>query len=424
MKCFIIIGPANSGTRLVTRLFLKNGCIGSDGFWQDYDKQLPPPEQNIVWKTHRFEYIQAGIGTRPLSEIVDKAQSAGYDIQLVFVYRDLQVLYDGSIKRGYKINTPHKFKFDWYRKAFDFAEKTDLPSVFISYDLLVSHPRGYVKRLSKQIKYPLPDWNFIVDMNGKHLGDKMTDDRGFKLLEVKKNGIPFYVRDGTVDINVLDEVITGDCYQLEKIKLRKQPNIIDVGGHIGGFTKYAAWRWPHGTFYTYEANSRNWDMIERNLADIRHKVTLYKGACVGKEPVNKRLVINSMEADRVTGGWGIIYNDEPYEPSQGEAFENIENFYSLDNLIPALDKVDILKLDCEGSEWSILWELTEEQLHKVDYIVCELHCGALSHAPCDYKQMRRKILKQFICPQLDARNTVDSHALFNFVACNRKLIGG
>lgn len=230
------------------------------------------------------------------------------------------------------------------------------------------------------------------------------------------------VRDGTVDINVVEEVIESDCYRLEAINLRERPNIVDVGAHIGSFSKLAAWRWPHSKIYSYEANPRNWSILERNLSEVSDKVTIYKGALVGQEPTNKRLVINAKEADRVTGGWGIIYSNEAYTPGEDSAAIDINNFYYVKDLWPVLDKVDVFKLDCEGSEFSILKHMTDEQLYKVDYLVCEIHCGALPHHDWTYEEFRAKILKQFICPQLDARPHCGPNDLFNIVACNRKLI--
>lgn len=235
------------------------------------------------------------------------------------------------------------------------------------------------------------------------------------------SGIPFQVRPGTVDEDVLREVIEGDCYQLNAINLRRSPNIVDVGGHIGSFTKLAAWKWPHGRFWVYEANPMNYSMIEANLRDISNKTVIYKGACVGKIPANKRLVIAGNEANRVTGGWGIIYGDEVCEPTPGSAVQTIDAFHSLSDLFSTLGKVDILKLDCEGSEFSIINELDDDEMYKIDYLVCELHCGALPHAPMTYKAFRDKVLKQFICPQLEDRPTCKDTDLFNFVACNRKL---
>ena len=241
--------------------------------------------------------------------------------------------------------------------------------------------------------------------------------------DVRIQGIPFRMRPDTVDMDVLKEVIEGDCYQLNHINLRKEPNVVDVGGHIGAFTKLAAWKWPHGKFYVYEANSLNHNIIEYNLSDIADKTTLYKGACVGKIPANHRLVIAGGQGNRVTGGWGIIYGDTVCEPSANSDVRTIDKFYSLSELFIGLDKVDILKLDCEGSEFSIIKELSNDEMHKIDYLVCELHCGALPHAPMTYQDFRAKILKHFVCPELEGRPTYNPSDLFNFVACNRKLLG-
>lgn len=240
--------------------------------------------------------------------------------------------------------------------------------------------------------------------------------------EVVVSGIPFMIRSNTVDRNVLEEVIEGDCYRLNAIGLRKKPNVVDVGGHIGAFTKLAAWKWPRGKFFVYEANPRNYDLLTHNLASISDKTTIFKGACVGKVPANKRIQIAKGEGDRVTGGWGIIYGDKECDPDPRAEVQPIDTFYNLSDLFVSLDKVDVLKLDCEGSEFTILKHLTDEELHKIDYLVCEVHCGALPHQDWTYEGFRNRILKHFVCPELAAKPTASNHDLFNIVACNRKLL--
>jgi FkbM family methyltransferase len=238
---------------------------------------------------------------------------------------------------------------------------------------------------------------------------------------VVKNGIPFEIRVGTCDENVLDEVITGDCYQLEHINLRETPNIIDVGGHIGAFTKYCAWRWPRAKLHVFEANPNNWELIESNLGCIANKTTLYKGALVGKIPRNKKLVINPAEAKTITGGWGILFGEGEVKASETCATIDIESFYNISSFLKKMNILDILKLDCEGSEFSILKEMTDAELYKVNYLLCEIHCGALPHHNWTYKKFRERILDQFVCPELEARRVVNNSDLFNIVACNRKL---
>lgn len=239
---------------------------------------------------------------------------------------------------------------------------------------------------------------------------------------IRKKNIPFQVRLNTCDEDVLNKVVLNDCYKLEQINLRDNPNIVDVGGHIGAFTKYCAWRWPCARIHTFEANSNNWELLEENLKDITKKVTLYKGACVGHIPKNKKLVIRKDAAKEITGGWGILFHHGEVQEDESTAVINIDRFYSLSTLIKDMDTVDLLKLDCEGSEFSILKHLSDKELYKVDYLVCEVHCGALPHHDWTYKEFRDKVLDQFICPELESRPTCTYQDLFNIVACNRKLI--
>lgn len=244
----------------------------------------------------------------------------------------------------------------------------------------------------------------------------------YQLGHTNKKGIPFTIRIGTCDENVLNEVISNDCYKLEQIHLRQDPTIVDVGGHIGAFTKYCAWRWPYSKIHTFEANPNNWGILESNINDINDKVTLYKGACVGKVPKNKQLVINRGQAKEITGGAGILFHNGDVKADENTATIAIDNFYSLSDLLSKVDKIDLLKLDCEGSEFSILKELTKEELYKIDYLVCEVHCGALPHHDWSYKKFRSRILRQFICPELKGRRFCGRDDLFNIVACNKKLI--
>jgi FkbM family methyltransferase len=410
---------------------MDNGCVGDDGFRQPFDRAVPQASCDIVWKTHN-DLNRDGIpdkGTLPIIDCVNKVLEKGYVPTVVVVHRDPYSNTMSAINRGYGpfFDMLYDKNVEWFEKAYRHLAQVYCKKVIISYDALVVYGWLYLNKCQQLLDFTFDKSKVnIIDNNRKHIRRRhgMKSEDGYELIKVERSGIPFYTREGTVDTNVLDEVIVGDPYQLNNITLRNNPNIVDVGAHIGAFTKLTAWKWPYAKHFAYEANPKNWEVLEMNLADIRNKVTLYKGALVGQEPTNKRLVINALEADRVTGGWGIIYSDEEYTPGAGEASVDIGNFYYLNDLWPALDKVDILKLDCEGSEFSILKHMTEEQLHKVDYLVCEIHCGALPHHDWTYEEFRAKILKQFICPELDARPTCSNHDLFNIVACNRKLTSG
>ena len=235
---------------------------------------------------------------------------------------------------------------------------------------------------------------------------------------VKVGGLGFIARRDTCDEGVIREVVEADVYKLKTIDFKEPPVVVDVGGHIGSFTRAAAAKWPSGKFFTYEANPMNYDIITRNLSSITSYKKVFLGACVGAPPANKFMVISKPEADSITGGWGILYDENPVNVNHDKtATVPITNFYSLVDLFEQekLSKIHLLKLDCEGSEFSIIKELPDELLAKIDIIVAEVHCGALPHAPMKWDAFRAKLLSTHSCPDLEARKTVSHKDLFNIV---------
>lgn len=232
----------------------------------------------------------------------------------------------------------------------------------------------------------------------------------------------FLAREDTCDEGVLREVIEADVYNLRSLNLGETPIIVDVGGHIGAFTRFAAGLWPNGRFYCFEANPRNHSLIGQNLSSITSDYRLYKAALVGEIPVNRRLVIKESEADSITGGWGIIWGDTAFTPGPGVASEVIPAFVKVRDLFDEIDgRINLLKFDCEGSEFSILSSMTDEDLKRVDHIVAEIHVGATAHTPIGYAEFRERILKYFDCPALEGRVNPPAEALFEIHATRREI---
>ena len=51
-RCYLVVGPESSGTRLVTSLLMDCGCAGSSGHHQEFDHGAPQAEQYplAVWR--------------------------------------------------------------------------------------------------------------------------------------------------------------------------------------------------------------------------------------------------------------------------------------------------------------------------------------------------------------------------------------
>lgn len=147
------------------------------------------------------------------------------------------------------------------------------------------------------------------------------------------------------------------------------PVIVDVGGHYGVFSRFAARKYPAGRVIYIEPHTENFQIAEKNLAGLAN-VTMIEGAITYEDNV----VLHPFVAGRNSGGSQVLpAGQSPFENDtahgaaihvQGFGLEHLCTFYGL-------ERIDLLKLDCEGSEYSILAKCS--CLGRVAEIVGEWH---------------------------------------------------
>ncbi len=179
---------------------------------------------------------------------------------------------------------------------------------------------------------------------------------------------PFQLRPNTSDAITQKHIWQENEYRIPE-KLSKKTRIIDVGCHIGLFS-YLCWERGARNISAFEPSKENYNLGKLNLADT--SVMLSKKAVWrsdkstqdklfltdfslmkpdGPDPVNQ---------DTVNTGTSSVF---------GEGGESVSTI-ALDEVIGE-QTIDILKLDCEGSEFPIL--LTSQKLKQVKFITGEYH---------------------------------------------------
>ncbi len=176
-------------------------------------------------------------------------------------------------------------------------------------------------------------------------------------------------REGTSDSLIFEGVFKYDEYRLPEAFLR-QDIIIDVGAHIGFFT-YAVLQRGARKIYAFEPDNENYRIAAENLKEYieQRSVFLTKGAIWRSDVDESELYYAGYIADTSlvnTGSGDVIWNRE------GIAVPAIP----LDEVILGVteegqQRIRLLKLDCEGSEWPAL--LTSKTLHLIDEISGEFH---------------------------------------------------
>ena len=180
------------------------------------------------------------------------------------------------------------------------------------------------------------------------------------------------LRNRRIDINlpseknmniIFIEIFLDDTYQLEWIRNFSKKNgiqinsILDIGGNCGLTSILSRSYFPSSTIHCYEPNTELEKFLEPNSKIANFKYFL--------EAVGGNSGIVKLNIDSYQSVLSSISSDEVGTTKQVSVKEALERFGKID--------VDIVKLDCEGSEWEILKK--KDIFKKVKFITMEYHLG-------------------------------------------------
>lgn len=184
----------------------------------------------------------------------------------------------------------------------------------------------------------------------------------------------FYVRKDNVvqDLVIVDDVFYNDCYRLGIIPsvVANARTVVDIGAHIGTFATLVHKLNPAAKIFCVEACSENMEALRANVGHFAHCI---HAAC-SYEPSPIALCNAVRPNCASTGGSKVVRQDELAQEAQGEYWPDTRELekVTLEQLGErfGFETIDLLKLDCEGSEYSILGGC---DLAKVRFVVGEYH---------------------------------------------------
>jgi FkbM family methyltransferase len=166
-------------------------------------------------------------------------------------------------------------------------------------------------------------------------------------------------RPGTWDKQIMQLVMHGEYGELDF----EGSVVVDVGAHIGSFSLLAAKK-KAAVVHAYEANHANFELLHHNCSGEK-QVVCHREA-VWRSDEEREFLTWSPSEDRVNTGGGSVID------GAGNGGSETVPAVSFDDVVDRVGgKVDILKLDCEGSEYPILF--TSKKLSAINTIVGEWH---------------------------------------------------
>lgn len=182
----------------------------------------------------------------------------------------------------------------------------------------------------------------------------------------------------TTDEGVVDEVFWNDAYELAKLKgLGLAPKVtVDIGGHIGSYGMKVREVWPAARIIAFDPNTESCQLYRLNVpeATVIAKGVTYEDCGV--------LVTNTTGS--TLGGAVLVRSvsdidilDASHLPHEGQwrVVEHHAERTTLEDILAqyAIDHIDLLKMDCEGGEYSILEGMSPDTASRIGLMVGEYH---------------------------------------------------
>ena len=195
-----------------------------------------------------------------------------------------------------------------------------------------------------------------------------------KIHETVIDGIPFKFYDSiiskTVDL-VFAEINAGNEYDFKNFDFQKGDTVIDIGGNIGMVSIYLAKKYPFLKIYAFEPVKQNYENFKENikLNGIPPRTIILENKAITCDSRKVNMSINALNT------WGSSISDVV---SVGSVTQDINcNIKSttLENIMTKhkIKELKLLKIDCKGSEYEILYNTNEEILKRIKSLRGEFH---------------------------------------------------
>lgn len=174
----------------------------------------------------------------------------------------------------------------------------------------------------------------------------------------------------------------SENYFIKEGSNHKIKYILDLGANIGVETFRFAQFYPKCQIISVEPFKRNFHLLEKNFQNYNNVTMINKPIWSSKTLLNENIIDNSFE--------NIVYTEAKNNDSKKTNINSVVST-TIQNIFEEykLPFVDILKMDCEGSEKFFFNNLPDSMLKKIKCIIIEVSDN-------QNELMMQSILKKFI----------------------------
>jgi len=200
-----------------------------------------------------------------------------------------------------------------------------------------------------------------------------------KFVAVSEDGLEVELLSQDGESFTFYEMLIRRDYLRHGIQLGLGDTVIDIGANVGLFAILAARIvGPQGRVFACEPASATFARLERNIKLNNFGNVTAINAAVGGANGEAQLCLGDRSA----------YAALRHEPSPGAGAMETVRVRTLASVVEEfkLDRVKLLKLDCEGAEYDIFGGLAPEIARKIEQISMEVH-NLPGHSTAEIPQM-------------------------------------
>jgi FkbM family methyltransferase len=171
-------------------------------------------------------------------------------------------------------------------------------------------------------------------------------------------------------LQTFKEIFMDECYMAGmECDIAPNSTIIDIGANAGYFTLFVASAFPQAKMFSFEPVPVNYAQLKhhRDLND-NCKISCFPLAVAGH---SGEINLNFDTTDSFTTSATIFASKEGKGESLSVPCVTLKEIMDEN----AIEKCDLLKMDCEGAEYDILYNCPPDYLRRIDQIAMEVHRG-------------------------------------------------
>jgi len=178
---------------------------------------------------------------------------------------------------------------------------------------------------------------------------------------VSRGGVRCKTRSKTSDAVTLNMVWVHGFYTPDGYGIEEDDVIVDVGAHIGTFSVMASNIANHGRVYAFEPEPENFSMLEDNIDINRLENVAAFNLAVSGNSGEREFFVSEDNVD----------HSLHFKGGKKTRVKTItlKKFMKVNKI----DRIDFLKMDCEGVEYEILFKSPDSVLKNIRKISMEYH---------------------------------------------------